>query len=418
MGVIGLSIAKAFPEAEVVLRDRDSLAVAFTEHNRILNKLKGVTAWKDPATGEERRARPAPRVEWGLLGDGREGGRESDFDFVLSNLPAKAGAPVLASFFARLSGRLSASPGGCGAGGAMALLAPGGRAAVVVVKPLAGAAAGWIAEAGLVVVAHESGSGHDVYVVELAPAAASGVAPASGTPGSEAREHESSAHERAPAADLGPLAPPPPYFRGESRFKLADLAYRAQGFWGLPEFDTPGYGSSVVAEVLGRIFPDGGAAPSSCPKVLLVEPGVGHAAIWVAKELRPSLIAAVSRDALSLEATAANLSALQLRAGPEYLPFDALGVEGLEPSAFEPSKPSAFDLIVERPVIVPERDWTAPAWERAGGLLRPGGIYLACSSPTESARLEKRRPSAGAARWSLLCRKRKKGFVAAAWRLG
>src|SRR5208283_5333859 len=78
VGVIGLCAAKAFPEAEVVLRDRDSLAVAFAERNRLANKLRG-----------------APRAEWGLIGDDREGG---PYDFVFSNLPAKAGAPVLARF--------------------------------------------------------------------------------------------------------------------------------------------------------------------------------------------------------------------------------------------------------------------------------------------------------------------------------
>ncbi len=39
IGVIGLCAAKAFPEAEVLLRDRDSLAVAFTERNRLANRL-------------------------------------------------------------------------------------------------------------------------------------------------------------------------------------------------------------------------------------------------------------------------------------------------------------------------------------------------------------------------------------------
>jgi hypothetical protein len=388
VGVIGLCVAKAFPEADVVLRDRDSLAAAFAERNRLLNKLKGVTAWKDPATGTERVPRPAPRVEWGLLGDGNEGG---PYDFVLSNLPAKAGAPVLASFFSRLGG----SPAG-------ALLAPGGRAAVVIVKPLAESALGWIAEAGLSVVSHERGSGHDVYVVERAPALGAKAAPAPA--------------ESPPVdpvdSDLGE------YRRGESRFKLADFSYRASGFWGLPEFDTPGYGSSVSAEVLARVYSSKratlgkGEGGEGCPlpraDVLLIEPGVGHTAIWAARELRPERLTAASRDALALEAVGANLSSLPERARPAYVAMDSLGLDALEPGS--------FDLVVDAPAIVPERDWTAPAWERARRLIRPGGVYLACCSPTESTRLEKRKPTDGGARWSLLCRKRKKGFVAVAWR--
>jgi hypothetical protein len=404
VGIIGLCVAKAFPEADVTLRDRDSLAVAFAERNRLVNKLRGTIAWTDPATGLTRPSRPAPRAEWGLLGDGREGVRDNShdrdgnrgYDFVLSNLPAKAGAPVLAAFFARLSGRGPAGSRG------PALLVQGGRAGVVVVKPLAEAAAAWIAEAGLAVVGKARGSGHDVYVVERR----SGDAEAGGA---EMRAEAGSA--TASALNLEA------YVRGESRFKLADLAYRARGFWGLPEFDTPGFGSSVAAEVASRAFAEGkarsGQSRGACVDALFIEPGVGHLAIWAARELAPARLTAASRDALALEATRLNLAALPERVRPSYLAIDALGAASLPPSS--------FDLVAESPDIVPERDWIGPAWERAGSLVKPGGIYLAYCPPTEMARLEKRRPSGaeGAeARWSLLCQKRKKGFVASAWRRG
>ncbi len=152
VGVIGLCAAKAFPQADVVLRDRDSLAVAFAERNRLANKLRGTTAWTDPKTGEERLARPAPCAGWGLIGDGCEGG---PYDFVFSNLPAKAGAPVLARFFDRLSGRQG-----------LPLLVPGGRAGVVIVNPLADAAIDWIAHAGLATVATQRGSMHRAFILE------------------------------------------------------------------------------------------------------------------------------------------------------------------------------------------------------------------------------------------------------------
>jgi hypothetical protein len=403
VGVIGLCVAKAFPKADVTLRDRDSLAVAFAERNRLVNKLRGTTAWTDPATGLTRPSRPAPRAEWGLLGDGREDlrGGGCGYDFVLSNLPAKAGAPVLAAFFSRLSGRGPAGSQG------PALLVQGGRAGVVVVKPLAEAAAAWIAGAGLAVVDEARGSGHDVYVVERR----SGDAEAVGAPvdADEMRAAAGAATASAPNLEA--------YVRGESRFRLADLAYRAHGFWGLPEFDTPGFGSSVAAEVASRAFAEGkarsGKSRGACLDALFIEPSVGHLAIWAARELAPARLTAASRDALALEATRLNLAALPERVRPSYLAIDALGAASLPPSS--------FDLVAESPDIVPERDWIGPAWERAGSLVRPGGIYLAYCPPTEMARLEKRRPSGaeGAeARWSLLCQKRKKGFVASAWRRG
>jgi 16S rRNA G1207 methylase RsmC len=366
VGVIGLCVAKAFPEAEVLLRDRDSLAVAFAERNRLANKLKGTTAWTDPSTGISRAAKPAPRVEWGLLADGREGG---PYGFVLSNLPAKAGAPVLASFFARLSGR---GPEGRG------------RAGIVIVKPLAEAAKAWIADAGLALVGEARGSGHNAYIVEL---------------GAEASEPRVEAAEGLPTGspDLDS------YLRVESRFKLADLSYRSRGFWGLPEFDTPGYGSAVAAEVLSRAF-----AEAKAPDALLIEPGVGHLGIWTARELGVKRLAAASRDELALEATRLNLASLPERSRPAYTSIDALSAADLPPSS--------FDLVAESPEIVPERDWIGPAWEHAARLVKPGGVYLAYCAPTEMTRLEKRRPGGGEARWSLVCHRRKKGFVASAWR--
>jgi hypothetical protein len=383
VGVIGLCVAKAFPGAEVVLRDRDSLAVAFSERNRLLNRLRGVSAWSDPATGASRAARPAPRIEWGLLGDG---GEKGPYDFVLSNLPAKAGGPVLASFFASLAGKRSS-----------ALLSVGGRAGVVVVKPLAEAAAAWIAEAGLAVVAEARGSGHNVFVVErLAGAAAAYGAPVDGALADGALAEVPGAEGGGPSA----------YLRGESRFKLADLAYRAMGFWGLPEFDTPGFGSVAAAEVASRAF-----APAGGGDALLIEPGVGHLALWAARARGVRRLTAASRDALALEATRANLAALPERFRPEYAAVDALSAADLPPAS--------FDLVAEALDIVPELDWIGPAWDRAGRLLRKGGIYLAYCPPTEMTRLEKRRPSAaGGGPWSLLCQKRKKGYVATAWRRG
>jgi len=374
VGVIGLCAAKAFPEAEVLLRDRDSLAVAFAERNRIANRLRGAAARTEPRTGETGTERTPPRVEWGLLADGREAG---PYDFVLSNLPAKAGAPVLAHFFDRLSGKRG-SP----------LLVPGGRAGIVIVKPLAEAAAAWIAEAGLATVASGRGSMHLAVVVERPAESLAGRA-------GDAPDEAAATNGASEGPELST------YIRGEARFKLADLSYRARGFWGLPEFDTAGYGSSVAAELASRVC-EGLAFGDA----LFLEPGVGHLAVWASRALGLKTVTAASRDELSLRAAGINLSSLPDRSRPEYRTLDALIAGDLTAGS--------FDLMIESPDLVPERDWTGPAWDLAGRLLRPGGLYLVYCSPTEMTRLEKSRP-AGSAPWKLLGRKRKKGFAAAAW---
>jgi hypothetical protein len=383
VGVIGLSVAKAFPEAEIVLRDRDSLAVAFTERNRLANRLRGTTAWEDPKTGALRTERPAPRVEWGLIADGNEGG---PYDFVLSNLPAKAGAPVLAAFFKRLSGVQ-----GLGLSKAPALLVPGGRAGIVIVTPLAEAAVSWIAEAGLKGVAEARGTGHKGYIVERPVEAAETEVPCDVLP---------------PAP---PLSLPDIYFRGDARFKLGDLSYRARGFWSLPEFDTPSWGSAAAAAAAARAFAEtkNAVGRAAFQDALFMDPGVGHLAIWASRVLGLKRIVAASRDKLSLEATGVNIADLPERLKPEYSVIDALGAIDLSPQS--------FDLVAMSPDIVPERDWVSPSWRLAERLVRPGGAYIAYCSPTEMTRFEKRRPTGGEGGWNLACQKRKKGFVASVW---
>jgi SAM-dependent methyltransferase len=400
-GVIGLSIAKAFPEAEVLMRDRDSLAVAFSERNRLANKLRGRTAWQDPQSGEARTELAAPRAELGLLAQGLEppsGPRsEPAFDFVVSNLPAKAGGPVLEAFFAAAAGK----------GATAGFLAQGGRLAVVIVNTLAEKAAAWIAAAGLEVVATERGTGHRVFIVERA--AGLDAAPEA-VPGSPV------ADEAAPKRVAGPVLLDlarldlSAYVRGESSFKYADVAYRAMGFWGLPDFDTVGYAPSLAAETAAKALPG-----SLVREALVVNPGVGHFPIWLARKLGPSRISAASRDLLSLAATGANLAMAGGRKAPEYrcidyLRLDELGAGGGE-GGTAASESYSFDLLAEFADAVPDYDWIGPAWERAARLVKAGGAYLVIAAPTELVRAEKRRPSG----WRLAAERKRRGFAAMAF---
>ncbi len=378
-GVIGLSMAKAFPEAEVTMRDRDSLALAFSERNRLANRLKGRTAWTDPETGATRLALPAPRIVGGLLADGREG---SPWDYILSNLPAKAGAPVLAAFFRRARGSLG----------------PGGRVAVVIVHTLAEAAEQWIAEAGLAVVERGRGANHRVFVAEIpagsqAPAEGPGRAGALGNPPAKGEGGGSGLDLDPEHLDLSS------YLRTEASYKLADRSYRARGFWGLGEFDTIGYSSALAAELCSR-----SCSGSLVREALILNPGLGHTALWMSRALGPGRITAASRDLLSLAATGANLGGLPSSSRPAYRALDALRLEELEDHS--------LDLIVDNLDVIPEFDWLTPAWEAAGRLLKTGGTLVAVSGPTEITRFEKRRPKG----WQLAAEKRKRGFAAMAWR--
>lgn len=81
VGVIGLALKKSSPNIkEVILQDRDALAVEFSKNNSQLNKIKDVTFSNDLAL------------------KGVEGKK---FDLLLSNIPAKAGEKVLIDFLSR-----------------------------------------------------------------------------------------------------------------------------------------------------------------------------------------------------------------------------------------------------------------------------------------------------------------------------
>ena len=299
---------------------------------------------------------------------------------------------------------------------------------MVIVHTLAEAAAQWIDKAGLRVVETGRGSMHRVFVVERAPSGASAVAsseapagapaeaPAGASAGAgpdaaAAARAEASAEvpagaraeasgERLPSGggpylDLGGLDLSA-YVRRQGRFVLGEVSYQARGFWGLPEFDTVSYGSDAAASLGERVL-----AGSRPREVLIVNPGLGHLALWAARRLRPAAITGASRDLLSLAATASNLAAA---GGVAYRAADALRLDEL-PEA-------SLDLILETPDLVPSFDWAALCWARAGRLVKAGGTYLAVCPPTEAGRLEKRRLPG----WRLLGERRKRGALATAWR--
>jgi hypothetical protein len=378
VGVIGLSIAKAFPGTEVVMRDRDSLAVAFSEHNRHTNRI---ACARDPGQGSKGSvsAPSTARAVWACIGTRAPSDR---YNFILSNLPAKAGAPVLASFFASLTGSDGRPP----------LLAEGGRAAVVIVEPLALKAESWIESAHLRIVGRERGAEHVVFVIEAIDAGGSGCA------------GRTEAQPDPEAFDLGP------YRRGSADFRLAELRYRASGFWGLPEFDTPSFSNSAAAELAARTFPE------TCKgHMLVIDPGVGHFALWAARACGCRSVTAASRDLVSLAACAANLSELPQRFRPTYTSVDELGLDSVSEAS--------FDVIADFSPLIPELDRSTYVWSRASRLLKPGGVFLAVRGLAEMARLERHRPSgsvmeglSSAPLWTSLGKRRKKGAIAAAWR--
>ncbi len=97
-GVIGLSIASKNRETKGILEDRDCLAVCFSKFNAAQNNISNITA------------KPSLLLEE----------QNSPFDLVVSNIPAKAGNPVITAFFRNVKN----------------IVKPKGYVGIVIVSPL------------------------------------------------------------------------------------------------------------------------------------------------------------------------------------------------------------------------------------------------------------------------------------------
>lgn len=326
LGVLGLALKKAHPDIAVTLQDRDALAVAFSQMNAENNALMPVTTQ-------------------GLLGLEPEG---EPFDLIVSNLPGKVSKPVLTHMLGCMAGRLTAS----------------GRAAVVIVKPLASFVAQTLVQQESEILRQEKGKGHTVF------------------------------HFRggqAPPAGLDRLRP---YVRGHVQFKMAKLSMTLQTVFGLPEFDTVGYGTSLLAGLLQKLDNPG--------RVLIYNPGQGHIPLYLHRRNPASHTTLASRDLLSLHVSQANLQA-------HGLPQHQLTLQHIPHIGH---LQDTFDTLI----IFPDHDPGVP-WDKdlplvCDRLLAPAGHALISAKSTFIFRLLENRPRALRKRFD----KKKKGFRTIVWR--
>ena len=315
VGVIGLCIAGAATHARVLLQDRDALAAAFARENRAANGI------------------PNAEVDCGLAFwhlDGRM------FDLVVSNLPAKAGQPVLEHFFQTMPQVLSAN----------------GSACVVIVAPLERTARDAISASGCQVVHEEKTRQHAVLHFRLIGKTS--------TPASKPE-------------DLSP------YLRTRSAFIRRGVDYSLETAYNLPDFDTIGHVTALAQDVVAAVKTNG--------KVLLWNPGQGHLPVFVqgVHGRGVSSLSLAARDCLELEISARNLAA----AGRTAVASRPVASEAGLGERFEKG---SFDFILAVPHPVPKSPWSEDLVAAAQTLLRSGGSLLVAASSTDVFRvLEKAR---------------------------
>ncbi|GEM_PF-932105 len=213
-GVIGIVLGKCFPHLKVTAQDRDALAVAFSEYNARENGLSpstfraiGGIAYEGIAAGIAEETTLVKANEY------PEGGKESIeiargvFDLIVSNLPAKAGYPVLEEMISR----------------AVYHLTDHGILATVVVNNLAERIEGFLSN-NFLILNKKTGKKHTVFVSKMNKVCQ--ISETKRTPG------------------LGR------YIREHVRFNFHGKGYELSTAFGLGNFDSMDYITELVIKIL------------------------------------------------------------------------------------------------------------------------------------------------------------------------
>jgi len=213
-GPIGLTLKSVFASAIVHMVDRDALAVEYSRQNVVLNKLSDI------------------EVYGGL---GYDDLKTAEFDFIVSNIPAKAGAPVI-SYLLRES---------------VCYIAHNGVVAVVVVEPLEQFVEKVLEDTPPIsILLKRTRLGHAVFHYRF-----EGEPP---VPRPTVSVFEKGVYDRA-----------------SSDFRVGNLKFPIRTAYGLPEFDSLSYGSELIIRALQRL-------PKSVVRLAAIfNPGQGHLAVAV-----------------------------------------------------------------------------------------------------------------------------------------
>jgi 16S rRNA (guanine1207-N2)-methyltransferase len=241
-GPIGLGLKATDADRVVHMVDRDALAVEYSRENAALNQLDDIEVY-------------------GSLGYADV--KASGFDLIVSNIPAKAGTPVIEHLLLA----------------AARLLAPDGLVAIVVIAPLqAGVAAILEGSPDVEIVFRRATASYAVFHYRFRDRAAS-------TTVSEGLGPSLEVYER-------------------QRLSLTHKGIRLElrTAYGLPEFDSLSFTTELVADAILRL----GGQPRTA---LVLHPGQGFlpSLLWAA--VKPDEIRLVDRDLLALRFSHANLLA-------------------------------------------------------------------------------------------------------------
>jgi hypothetical protein len=369
-GIIGICVAAALseqPHFSVRCQDRDELARLVTLHNAAKNRIppQALMAFTEP-----------------LLA-GPEGGY---WDLILSNVPAKAGTPVLEDFVRRSA----------------CLLNPGGRVIIVAVNTLADFFREHIKAAGAELALEEKGPGHTVFVYggTVNPEGLSSV-----NPGPEFMKQY------------------PFYRRAVVDFEKEEIPLHIETVYGAPGFDSLGGAASAAVKlasglITGRSHTKAHRTYGSRHEgeegndfsLLIHEPGQGFFPCLLLGLLYggglPQIRLVLSgRNILALEAAAHNVRHNMRHITETVLTVPAADLNLGREAQLEAAGGRRYGCIVAFPELLPQSalpktakgshgpDQLSALWDSLPPLLAEGGLFLAAFGSSEAERFDRKKPA-------------------------
>jgi len=374
-GVIGICAASVLAplvkdgsdlRLSVRCQDRDELARLITAHNAARNGISPSTleAYTEPLLSAQ------PDARW---------------DLILTNIPAKAGMPVLADFVRRSAG----------------LLNPGGKVIMVAVRTLADFFREQIENAAEAKLLQEhQGPGHSVFVYTRA-------------------ENQQPAAAVKSGKDF--ITHHPFYVRAEITRAIEDIPVHLTTIHGAGGFDNPG-GAVLAAAKLARRL----QFPLNDTPLLVHEPEQGFFLCWLLAflrdEVRPPVVLS-GRNILALEASRYNVrqNVLQnvLQNGDTTIAVVPVADLALGETALrEAAGDLPYGCIAAFPELLPQSslpkgvDQLGAIWDAIPPLLAQGGVFLVTFNSSDAQRFDRKKPTGFTRMGSV----KRNGFRALAYR--
>ncbi|MGM0432288.1 MAG: class I SAM-dependent methyltransferase [Spirochaetota bacterium] len=341
-GVIAVTLKALYPHLDVTATDRDALALSVTQHNARDN-------------GVELRTKPGldvlpvdPRSYQNNISAGRLPQHSGSFDLIVTNIPAKAGRPVLHRFIIN----------------ALAMLSPKGRFAFVIVDTLREEAAELIQQSPAVLLKRVDGPRHSVFLLQPK-------------------------ENHVPDTTF-----PGPYRREKRTFTMQEVTYDLETVYNLPGFDTLPFDAEMLGKASFPVLNEVQNLPGMI--ITLFNPQQGHeltALLKAAfnrfsvdeKRFQPT-VQLMGRDLLALCISAWNLQ----KAAPYsqitlfHIPCLGAGAKLLDEGSLLPS-----ELMLIRPDSIPRSSWYQQVTDLLSAGTQPADWLITAAKSTLLAPFDK-----------------------------